>query len=122
MAVEAARVGCDQTSDDGRDGDSDGDRVLVIGATGAVGRAVCRIVRLIPGVAWLVTATRRGGGDGRTDIDINVLTDPNLEGVKSLLGGRSPDVVIDAVGSAKLMTAAMQILAPRGLYCVLAGF
>ncbi|KAL1969136.1 hypothetical protein VTN77DRAFT_390 [Rasamsonia byssochlamydoides] len=90
------------------------DAVLVLGATGSVGRAAVRIAR-----TWgcpVVTASRRDS------TDINILSDPDLQGVRPHLGGKGPDVVIDAVGSATLMSRAMTILAPRGRYCVLAGF
>lgn len=97
------------------------DAVLVLGATGAVGRAAVRVAR-----AWgctVVTASRR---DAVTDI--NTLADPQLQGVKAHVAEKTqgnktgPDVIIDAVGSATLMAPAMQLLAPRGRYCVLAGF
>jgi NADPH:quinone reductase len=91
------------------------DRVLVLGATGAVGRAATRIARARG--CTVVTASRR---DKVTDI--NILTDPTFSTVKSHLDGKGPDVVIDTVGSPTMMAAVMEILAARGRYAVLAGF
>ena len=88
------------------------DVVLVLGATGAVGSAAVAIAR-----AWgckVVTASRQ---DNITDL--NVINDPELTRVGEVLGGgKGPDVVIDCVGSAELMRAAMKILEPRGRYAL----
>ena len=84
------------------------DSVLVLGATGAVGTAATKIARALG--CQVVTASRR-------DVtDVNIVTDPGLAKAPESLGGKGPDVVIDAVGSSALMGAAMNILAPKGRY------
>ena len=84
------------------------DRVLVLGANGAVGTAAVRIAR-----HWgckVVTASRRDS------TDVNISKDPGLVRLSDILNGRGPDVVIDTVGSAALMSATIKLLAPKGRY------
>lgn len=77
LAIEATSAGL-----------RDPDCVLVLGVTGAVGRAATRIARARG--CTVVTASRR---DKVTDI--NILTDPTFSTVKSHLDGEGPDAVID---------------------------
>ncbi|KAI9695982.1 MAG: Reticulon-4-interacting protein 1, mitochondrial [Bogoriella megaspora] len=90
------------------------DTVLVLGATGAVGRAAICLAN-----AWgckVVTASRRN------TTDANILKDPGLQRVKEILGGLGPNIVIDAVGSSDLLSVAMRIMQPRGRYALFAAF
>lgn len=82
------------------------DTVLVIGAFGAVGTAVCQIARARG--CRVITAARR------TSSDVDLSLDPKLEGVKALTGGMGPSVVVDTVGDVDLMRSALEILALRG--------
>jgi NADPH2:quinone reductase len=107
LALEAART-------------QPGDAVLVLGATGAVGRAAVRIAR-----AWgcpVVTASRRDHNLHLEGVPADLEAQAEGKGKGKGKGKKGPDVVIDAIGSATVMGRAMQILAPRGRYCVLAGF
>lgn len=82
------------------------DVVLVLGASGAVGSAACQSARKRG--CRVLTAARRD------TMDVNLASDPELQGVKNLTYGKGPDVVIDTVGSPPLMNAALRCLAPRG--------
>ena len=87
------------------------DTVLILGASGSVGRAAASICR-----AWrcrVITASRRDS------TDVNLTTDPRLERVKEILGGDLSNVIIDAVGSAELMESGMRVLAWGGRYVLL---
>ena len=85
---------------------SSGETVLVIGATGAVGRAVVQLAELKG--CKVITASRR-------DItDINTIRDPQFSKVLQLTNDHGADVVIDTVGDPVLMRAALGILAVRG--------
>ena len=86
------------------------DSVLILGASGAVGRAATSICR-----SWKCTVVTASRGD-TTDVNI---ANSQLERVKEILGGKGPDVIIDAVGSAELMEAGMKILAWGGRYVVI---
>jgi NADPH2:quinone reductase len=81
------------------------DTVLVIGAYGAVGSAVCQLAR--EKGCRVITAARRDTAD------INLLVDPELKGVRAMTGG-GPTVVVDTVGDPDLMRRAMDILPTRG--------
>lgn len=86
--------------------------VLVLGANGAVGKAVCQLAAAKGCV--VLRATRNDSSD------VNTSNDPNL----SSLSGRKVDVVIDTVGLPSLTAAAVStvdvngrivvITAPRG--------
>jgi NADPH2:quinone reductase len=82
------------------------DTVLVIGAFGAVGTAVCQLARARG--CRVITAARRSAAD------IDLLIDPKLLGAKALTNRLGPTVVIDTVGEPHLMRRALDILAPRG--------
>ncbi|KAF3388225.1 hypothetical protein DPV78_012213 [Talaromyces pinophilus] len=89
------------------------DRVLILGGTGAVGTAVARIARY-----WGCSVVTTGRRD---DADINIITDPSLQGLSKFFENGKADVVIDTIGSPTLMSEAMKVLALKGRYCVLAG-
>lgn len=93
IALERARVTADDT-------------VMVIGAYGAVGTAACQLARARG--ARVITAARRDTAD------VNLLLDPNMEGVKALTDGAGPSVVIDTVGNVDIMGRALEVLARRG--------
>jgi NADPH:quinone reductase-like Zn-dependent oxidoreductase len=90
------------------------DRVLILGGTGAVGRAAARIAR-----CWGSTVVTTGRRDHVADI--NISTDPKLHSIHKYLVNGKADVIIDTIGSAALMSKAMKLLALRGRYCVLTG-
>ena len=93
IVVERARVKAEDT-------------ILVIGAYGAVGTAVCQVARSRG--ARVITAARRDTAD------VNLATDPKMEGVKALTGGEGPSVVVDTVGDLEMMRYGLDILAKRG--------
>jgi NADPH2:quinone reductase len=83
-----------------------GEVVLVLGASGAVGSAVCQLARSL-GCRVLAAS--------RSDMaDLNIAKDPELSAVKSLTNSEGADVVVDTTGSPALMNAALLALAPRG--------
>jgi NADPH:quinone reductase len=53
-------------------------------------------------------------GSRRDTADINLARDPEMKTVKSVTGGKGPDVIIDTTGSLDLMKGGLQCLAPRG--------
>ena len=83
-----------------------GEIVLVIGATGAVGGAMVQLARVAG--CTVFTASRR------STTDINILSDPELKTIMKLTNNHGPDVVLDTVGDADLMRAALGILAVGG--------
>lgn len=93
IALERARVKAEDT-------------VLVIGAYGAVGTAVCQLARARG--AKVITAARRDTAD------VNLSLDPKMEGVKALTGGAGPSVVVDTVGNVDIMGRVLELLAKRG--------
>lgn len=90
-----------------------GDRVLVVGSSGAVGSALVQIAKSL-GCRTVLGAARRA------EAEVNLLEDAALDGVKGLTGGKGVDVVLDTVGDLGLMTAAMKQLAKRGRYAWIA--
>ncbi|KAL9108134.1 MAG: hypothetical protein Q9227_007111 [Pyrenula ochraceoflavens] len=92
----------------------EGERVLVLGATGRVGSMVCELVENVrKGV--VLRAGRREG------LEVNTVKDPELEGVVKSTGGNGPDVVLDLVGDIKLTKRALEIIAVGGrMVCIAA--
>ena len=82
------------------------DTVLVVGAFGAVGSAVCQIARAKG--CRVMTAARRDAAD------IDLTRDPKLKGARALTDGVGPTVVVDTVGDPELMRRALEVLAFRG--------
>ena len=97
-----------------------GETVLVLGAAGGVGTAAVQIAkaagaRVIAGVSTDDKAAlcREIGADAT----VNYATEPLREALKSLTGGKGPDVVYDPVGG-DLAEPAFRSIAWRGRYLV----
>ncbi|KAF9633288.1 putative alcohol dehydrogenase protein [Lasiodiplodia theobromae] len=101
LALERARV-------------REGETVLVLGANGAVGRAAVSLAR-----AKGCEVLRGVRGADRGDVDTT--GDPLLERVGEITGGRGVDVVVDAVGSEALTSAAVKRLGKDGRLVFVAG-
>jgi len=86
--------------------------VVVLGATGGVGRAAVQLARA-RGHRVLTTSRRDG-------TDINTTTDPKLSKVGELTDGKGADVYIDTVGVPELVTAALDALTIGGRYSFVA--
>ena len=84
--------------------------VLVLGASGAVGTAAAHLAKARGHV--VITTSRRDGAD------INIATDPTLQGVASVTNGKGVDVVIDCVGEPNLTGAALEVLGRGGRLAV----
>ena len=80
--------------------------VLVLGATGAVGSAVCQLAER-KGCRVLRAARR-------DKPDVNLATDPEMKSARVLTGGKGPDVAIDAIGDPNLAGTALMSLANGG--------
>ncbi|KAF4633860.1 hypothetical protein G7Y89_g4259 [Cudoniella acicularis] len=89
------------------------DVILVLGATGTVGKAVVEIAKAKG--CKTITASRRDG------CDVNLTVDPELEAAKVHNDGNGPDVIIDCVGSPALMEKGLAILGRRGRYGFISG-
>ena len=87
---------------------SEGETVMVLGATGAVGSAAVQLAR--EAGCKVIKVARNDSAD------INSKTDPQLSTAKSLTEGKGPDIVIDTVGSGDLAVAAIGALANGGRY------
>jgi NADPH:quinone reductase-like Zn-dependent oxidoreductase len=101
-----------------------GETILVLGASGGVGGAVCAIARQRGAT---VIAAQRGrpqpdqsaAQTAHRFIDLNVIS-PG-EAVTAFTSGRGVDVVFDCIGNIPLTTSAMGVLAMRGRVVVIAG-
>lgn len=95
-----------------------GETVLVLGASGGVGGALCALARE---AGCQVIAAQRGRATVPADrvLDFNLIT-PG-EAVAALTGGRGADVVFDCVGRIPLTASALAALAQRGRMVVIAG-
>lgn len=97
-----------------------GETVLVLGAAGGVGTAALQIAKAV-GAKVIAAAS----SDDKcalcaslgADATVNYSTTPLREALKSLTGGRGPDVVYDPVGG-DLAEAAFRSIAWRGRYLV----
>ena len=74
------------------------DKVLVLGANGAVGSAAIQIARLMG--CRVFTAARSDAAD------VNLVKDPSLSNAMGLVEGSGFDVIVDAVGDVALMRSA----------------
>ena len=90
-----------------RAGAKAGDVVLIVGASGAVGSALSQLGGGQMG-CHVVRAARHG------DVDVNLVSDPEMLSVNHLTKGRCPDIAVDTTGSPDLMHAALKCLAPGG--------
>lgn len=107
--VQAATVGVPFTTANlvlERSGAKKGETVLVLGANGAVGSAVVQLAKLRG--CKVLSGTRNDAGD------VNTSTDPELNALDTLTGGKGVDVVIDTVGQLALTKAAIEKLGKRG--------
>jgi NADPH2:quinone reductase len=84
------------------------DVVLVLAATGSVGKAATNIVRGLG--CRVITASRHD------DTDVNTETDRELSKVVELTKEKGVDVVIDTSGATELMERAMNVLSKHGRY------
>ena len=83
-----------------------GDVVLILGSTGSVGSAAAALAKATG--CHVLTASRRDG------TDVNIAKDPTLSAAKELTSGKGPDLVVDTVGDAKLIRAALDIMNAGG--------
>lgn len=83
------------------------DKVLVLGARGAVGTAFVHIAKAM-GCKTVLRAYR----SSEADIDLT----SGLPNVRETTGGIEPDVIVDTIGDLGLMSAAIDQLAVRGRY------
>lgn len=107
--VQAATVGVPFTTAmlvTRRAGVQEGETVLVLGANGAVGAAAVQLAKMKG--CRVLSATRNDAGD------VNTVTDPGLEAVARLTGGKGVDVVVDTVGAPLLTAAAVGKLGRGG--------
>lgn len=94
-----------------------GERVLVLGANGAVGKASIQIARYIGAEVFTVTRNADGkfllAGDADPSSQSVVAAEDLKTGLRELLGKRGADVVVDPVGD-HFTEAAVRNLAWRG--------
>jgi NADPH2:quinone reductase len=102
-----------------------GETVLVLGASGGVGRAAVQLARAmgaraLAGIARpeRESAVRAAGADAVIDLSANNLRDSLREQVYRATGGRGADIVIDPLGGAAF-EAAVRALAWRGRLVVI---
>ena len=87
--------------------------VLIVGATGSVGKAAVNIARGVYGCR-VITASRHD------ETDVNTTKDPGFEGVSRLTGGKGVDIALDVAGAKAGMEAAIKVLAVNGRYVFIA--
>jgi NADPH2:quinone reductase len=97
-----------------------GETVLVLGASGGVGRAAVQLARAMGGVVLAgisrperAAAARAAGAAAIVDLSRENLRDRLREEVYAATGGRGADIVIDPLGG-KVFEAAIRALAWRG--------
>ena len=73
-----------------------GETVLVVGVTGAVGRAATQIAHWKE--ARVIGASRHSDNSSKADAVINTATQDLAQEVRAMTGGRGADLVLDAVG------------------------
>jgi NADPH:quinone reductase-like Zn-dependent oxidoreductase len=101
-----------------------GETVLVFGATGGVGGAVCalarrrgaRVIAAVRGEPEADAVCRQVGAEL-----LDVAAADVEPAVRALTGGRGVDIVFDTVGVPPLFDAGLALLALRGRYVVIAG-
>ena len=93
----------------------EGETVLILGATGAVGGAAARIVHALGAhvIGTLRNASDSSAGDLPVDHWIDLSKTELPAGVREAMGGRGADVVFDVVGGA-MFEKCLASLAPRG--------
>jgi NADPH:quinone reductase len=88
-----------------------GETVLVVGATGAVGRAATQIAHWKG--ARVIGACRNIGSPTEADALVDVTSGELDKEVRALTGGKGADLVLDTVG-AHMFEAALRCLRPEG--------
>jgi NADPH2:quinone reductase len=109
--IEAASVGVPFTASLlalTRAGAKEGETVMVIGASGAVGSAGVQVAQALG--CKVLRAARGATGDGAVDIK----ADPTFSSVASLTNGKGVDVVFDTVGIPSMTKDAIGAMATRG--------
>lgn len=89
------------------------DIVLVLGANGAVGSAAVQIAKAMR-CQHVICVTLQENSD------VNLTSDPELHTIKTLTSGKGVSVVVDTVGNLDLMKSAVNQLASRGRYTLIA--
>jgi NADPH2:quinone reductase len=95
---------------------SSGDVVLIVGASGSVGRAAAQIARWRG--ARVIGADRQPGEGGIFDHQVNTATQDLARTVRELTNGRGADVAFDTVGG-PLFDATLGSLRHRGRHVVI---
>jgi NADPH:quinone reductase-like Zn-dependent oxidoreductase len=95
---------------------SSGEVVLIVGASGSVGRAAAQIARWRG--ARVIGADRQPPEDGMVDHEINTTTQDLRKTVLALTSGKGVDVVFDAVGG-PLFDESLGSLRHRGRHVVI---
>ena len=102
-----------------------GETVLVLGATGAVGAAAVQLAkaagaRVLAGVSSMAKAglARANGADAVIDLGANALQDSLRDQVREATGGAGADVVLDMLGG-DVFDAALRAVAWRGRVVVI---
>jgi len=93
-----------------------GEVVLIVGASGSVGRAAAQIARWRG--ARVIGADRHPAEDGMVDHEVNMTTQDLRKTVLELTSGKGADVVFDTVGG-PLFGASLGSLRHRGRYVVI---
>jgi NADPH2:quinone reductase len=104
-----------------------GEKVLVLGATGAVGIAAIQLAKafgafVLGGVSSMEkkAPVMAAGADGVVNLGVDNIQDGLREQVYALTGGEGVDIVIDSLGD-KFLPAALRAIAWRGRH-VIVGF
>lgn len=99
---------------------SEGDVVLVLGATGAVGNAAIQLAKALGGKVIAAISSKakaelaiKAGADATVDVAVPDLRDGLREQVHAITGGRGADIIIDPLGG-DIFNAAIRSLAWRG--------
>jgi NADPH:quinone reductase-like Zn-dependent oxidoreductase len=95
-----------------------GETVLIIGASGAVGRAATQVAHWKG--ARVIGADTNPANLSRVDVLLSAAVQDLGQEVRALTGGKGADVVLDAVGG-KMFEPALKSLAPGGRQIAISG-